>query len=316
MLLRFVARRLILLLVALLVSSFVIFGSLYLSPGSPLSVLSGGRAMPPAALHALQLRYHLNQPFLAQYWYWLTGVFHGNLGESIMYREPVATVISQHAVLTIELVLYAALIIVTVGIGMGVLAALRPGWVDGSVIVVTTVFAAMPSFVAAVLLITLFAVTVHWFPALGPGQGLADSLYHLTLPAIALAVSSMAIVSRVTRVAVRTELSREHVQTATSRGIPRRLVIRRHVLRNAAIPIATVTGITIASLIAVSAVVEQAFSLNGLGETLVQAASSKDLAVVQGIALVLVTAFVVVNMLVDLLYAILDPTVSLGARAQ
>ena len=122
--------------------------------------------------------------------------------------------------------------------------------------------------------------------------------------------------SRVTRAAVREEADREHVQTAISRGIPARQLIRRHVLRNAAIPIATVSGITIASLIAVAAVVETAFSLNGLGAYLVQAAESKDLAVVQGISLVLVAAFVLINALVDVLYAVLDPRVALGSRAQ
>jgi peptide/nickel transport system permease protein len=123
------------------------------------------------------------------------------------------------------------------------------------------------------------------------------------------------VVVRVTRVTVRPELDREHVQTATGRGIPRRLVIRRHVLRNASIPITTVVGITITSLFALSAVVEQAFTLNGIGAALVQAAQSKDFAVVQGISLLLVAAFVVANALVDLLYAVLDPRVAIGSRA-
>ncbi len=129
-------------------------------------------------------------------------------------------------------------------------------------------------------------------------------------------MSSLAIVARVTRAAVREEAEREHVQTAISRGIPARQLIRRHILRNAAIPITTVSGITIASLIAIAAVVETAFSLNGLGAYLVQAAESKDLAVVQGISLVLVAAFVVINAIVDLLYAVLDPRVTLGSTAQ
>jgi peptide/nickel transport system permease protein len=120
----------------------------------------------------------------------------------------------------------------------------------------------------------------------------------------------------VTRASVREEFGREHVQTAVSRGIPYRQLVRRHVLRNAAIPITTISGITVASLIAIAAVVERAFGLNGLGAYLVSAANSKDFAVVQGISLVLVTAFVVVNVLVDVLYAILDPRVSLGSRAQ
>ena len=166
------------------------------------------------------------------------------------------------------------------------------------------------------MLILLFSVKLGWFPALGNGTDFWSNVQHLTLPAIALAISSLAIVSRVTRAAVREEADREHVQTAISRGIPARQLIRRHVLRNAAIPIATVSGITIASLIAVAAVVETAFSLNGLGAYLVQAAESKDLAVVQGISLVLVAAFVLINAVVNVLYAALDPRVALGSRAQ
>jgi peptide/nickel transport system permease protein len=196
-----------------------------------------------------------------------------------------------------------------------VLAGLRRGAVDTGVLIGTSVLAAIPSFVAAILLLSVFAVNLGWFPAIGAGEGFADRLWHLVLPAVALAASALAIVARVTRVSVREELEREHVQTAVSRGIPWRLVVRRHVLRNAAIPIATVSGLTITSLIALAAVVERAFGINGIGATLVQAAASKDLALVQGIALVLVAAFVVGNTIVDLLYAVLDPRVALGSRA-
>ncbi|MFZ0755816.1 MAG: ABC transporter permease, partial [Trebonia sp.] len=163
-------------------------------------------------------------------------------------------------------------------------------------------------------LIMVFAVKLGWFPALGNGTSFLDNIRHFTLPAIALAAASLAIVARVTRASVRQEAEREHVQTAVSRGIPARQVIQRHLLRNAAIPITTITGITIASLIAVAAVVEVAFSLNGLGAYLVQAAETKDIAVVQGISLLLVTAFVVVNLLADVICAVLDPRLALGGR--
>jgi peptide/nickel transport system permease protein len=302
---------------SLLVASFVIFGALYLAPGSALAALSGGRALPAASVAILDQRYHLNAPFLAQYGYWLDGVVHGNLGISITLREDVSTLIGNRIWTTAGLVLYASLIICVVGIAVGVIAGLRPGWLDTSTLVTTAVTAAVPSFVASIVLIMVFAVKLGWFPALGSGNagGFLNDLKTFTLPAVALALSSLAIVARVTRAAIREEADREHVQTAISRGIPPRQVIARHILRNAAIPITTVSAITVASLIAVSAVVETAFSMNGLGAYLVQAAQSKDLAVVQGISLVLVTAFVVVNMIADILYAVLDPRVKLGARA-
>ena len=300
------------LVASLLIASFVIFAAMYLAPGNPIAALSGGRSLPPASIAVLEHRYHLDQPFLAQYWYWLTGALHGNLGLSITLRENVSTLIASRIWTTAGLVLYASLLIGVLGIGLGLLAGLRPGWLDTSTLVITAVSAAIPAFVAAIVLILVFAVQLGWFPALGNGTGFLDSIRHMTLPAVALAISSLAIVARVTRASVREEGDREHVQTAVSRGIPARQLIRRHILRNAAIPITTVTGITIASLIAVAAVVETAFGLNGLGAYLVQAAESKDLAVVQGISLVLVAAFVVVNVIVDVLYAALDPRVSLG----
>jgi peptide/nickel transport system permease protein len=313
---RFAARRAAMLVAALLVSGFVIFGSLDLSPGDPLSTLSGGRTLPPEAVAQLRAQYHLDDPFLTRYWDWITGVvLHGDLGTSIAYRESVSAVIGARLGTTLDLVLYAALLIVVLGVGLGVVAGLKRGLLDTSIVTVTTIFAAVPSFVAAIVLLSVFSVNLGWFPALGSGDGGMDTVKHLTLPAIALALSAMAIVVRVTRVSVRTELGREHVQTAVSRGIPYPLVVRRHVLRNAAIPVTTVVGITITSLIALSAVVERAFSLDGLGAALVQAALSKDFAVVQGIALVFVAAFVVANAIVDVLYAFLDPRVALGSRA-
>jgi peptide/nickel transport system permease protein len=311
----FFGRRLAMLVASLLIASFVIFGALYLAPGNPIAALSGGRSLPASSLRVLEARYHLNQPFLTQYWYWLSNALHGNLGISITLRENVSSLIASRVWTTAGLVLYASVLILVLGIGLGVLAGLRPGIVDTSALVTSAISAAIPSFVAAILLITLFAVKLRWFPALGNGTDFVSNLRHFTLPAVALAISSLAIVARVTRSAIREEADREHVQTATSRGIPRRQLIRRHILRNAAIPITTISGITIASLIAVAAVVETAFGLNGLGAYLVAAAQSKDLAVVQGISLVLVSAFVVINVAIDLAYAVLDPRVALGRRA-
>jgi len=315
-LLRFILKRLVTLVLTLLVSSFVIYSSLYLAPGNPIATLTGGRTPSPEAIAILEHRYHLDEPFLVRYWLWLKAALTGDFGVSIPHRQEVSDIITERATVTLGLVLYASLIILAVGIGLGILAALRPGATDTSVIVATTISAALPAFVAAIILLLVFAVNLGWFPATGEGEGFFGRIEHLTLPAIALAMTSVALVGRVTRSAVRDELGREHVQTAVSRGIPFRLVLRRHVLRNAAIPITTIAGLTIASLIAVSAVVERAFALNGLGAYLVESAQSKDFAVVQGISLVLVAAFVITNMVVDILYALLDPRVTLGTRSQ
>jgi len=312
----FVARRAAMLVAALLVSSFVIFGSLDLAPGDPLATLTGGRTLPPEAVASLRAQYHLDDPFLTRYVDWLgNAVLHGDLGTSIAFRGTVTSLIGARVGTTLALVAYASLLIILFGVGLGTLSGLRRGALDTGIVATSSVLAAVPSFVAAIILLSVFSVNLGWFPALGAGEGFVDGIWHLTLPAVALALSAMAIVVRVTRVAVRTEMGREHVQTAVSRGIPYSLLVRRHVLRNAAIPVTTVVGITITSLIALSAVVERAFSLDGLGAALVQAALSKDFAVVQGISLVFVAAFVVANVLVDVLYAVLDPRVAMGSRA-
>ena len=313
--LKFVVRRLMMLVVTLFVASFAIYSAMYLAPGNPIAALLGGRTPTPEAIAVLEERYHLNDPFIVRYLRWVGGALHGDFGVSIQLRQEVSTLISQRIGTTVQLVLYASLIIIVVGVALGILGGLRKGLVDNVVIVATTFSAAVPSFVASIILLSVFAVNLGWFPALGTGDGFVDQVKHLTLPAVALAFSSIALVARITRSAVREELSREHVQTAVSRGIPYRTVVRRHVMRNAAIPITTVVGITIASLFAASAVVERAFSLNGIGAYLIQAALSKDIAVVQGISLVIVAIFVVVNAIVDFLYAVLDPRVSLGETA-
>lgn len=304
------------LVASLLVASVVIFAAVHVAPGNPMAALSGGRTIPPESQRILEERYHLDDPLPTQYWHWLTNVMHGDFGISITMRQDVSTLIAARIPTTAGLVLYASILVLVLGVGMGVVAGLGRGFLDTATVVASAVTAAVPAFVAAIVLILVFAVGLGWFPAVGNGRGFVDSVWHLTLPAVALALSALAIVARVTRAAIREEVGREHVQTAVSRGIPKWQMIRRHVLRNAAIPITTVMGVTIASLIAVAAVVEMAFGLNGLGSYLVKSAQSKDLAVVQGVSLLLVTAFVLVNTLVDLLYALLDPRVSLGSRAE
>lgn len=314
--LRFLARRALMLVVTLLVASFAIYSALYLAPGNPIATLTGGRTPSPQAIALLEERFHLNDPFMLRFGRWIGGAVQGDLGVSIQLRQDVSTLIAQRIGTTVQLVLFSSLIIMVAGISLGLLGGLRKGPIDSIVIGLTTISAAVPSFVASIILLSVFAVNLGWFPALGGGKGFLDQVRHLTLPAVALAFSSVALVARITRASVREELGREHVQTAISRGIPYRLVVRRHVMRNAAIPITTVVGITIASLFAASAVVERAFALNGIGSYLIQAALSKDMAVVQGISLVIVAVFVVANAVVDLLYAVLDPRVKLGESAR
>jgi peptide/nickel transport system permease protein len=313
---RWTAARVARVAAALLISSFVIFSAASLAPGSPLAALSNGRTLPPEQQERLRIRFHLDDPFLVRYVKWLGNAVRGDFGISVASRDEVSRLISGRMWITAELVLYSSILILVLGIGLGLLAGLRRGVADSSVLVVTAFLTAVPAFVAATLLTILFVSQLGWFPALGEGKGFTDRIVHLTLPAIALALSSVALVARVTRAAIRAEFEREHVQTAESRGIPRRQLIRRHVVRNAAVPITTISGLTVASLFALSAIVERAFSINGLGSYLVKAAGTKDIAVVQGISMVIVTAFVVINLLVDVCYLILDPRLRTGGSVR
>ncbi|SDJ48203.1 peptide/nickel transport system permease protein [Frankineae bacterium MT45] len=307
-----VGRRIFGLLLTLFLASFVIFGALFLAPGSPLTFLTHGRSMTPEAVASLKAQYHLDEPFLTQYWRWLTAVLHGDFGSSIITHVSVSSLISTRLMNSVYLVLFAAVIIIALGLTVGILSGLRPGLLDNSLMFVATAAMAVPTFVAAVVLTLIFAVNLGWFPVFGPGSGFSGRIEHLVLPATALAFASVAFVARLTRAAVRQELGAEHVQTATSRGLPYRTVVRRHVLRNAAVPVLTVTGLTIAGLIAGSVVVESVFQLNGLGSYLVAAVQQKDFPVVQAICLIYVFTFIVLNTVIDLTYSLLDPRISVG----
>jgi len=299
--------------VTILLSSLVVFAALDLAPGDPAARLAGNRAT-QQMIQQISHRYGLDQPFWERYTHWLAGALHGDFGPSLEYRQSVSSLISPRVGTTFVLVGYASTIILVLGIGAGVLATV----VRRSNLAVTIgsgVLIAIPTFVAAFLLVGLFGLKLGWFPVLGSSSGgLLDRLWHLTLPAFALALSWAAYVAQITRASLREQASREHVETARGRGLTESQVFRRHILRNGAIPIVTVSGLTVAGLIAGSVVVEQAFGIDGLGSFLVQSVSAKDYNAVLAITLILVAAFVIITTLADLIHILLDPRVR--ARAQ
>ncbi|MGW1087171.1 ABC transporter permease [Streptomyces sp. NPDC002596] len=312
--LRFIATRIVGLVVTLFIASLVVFGALYAAPGSPLTYLTHGRTMSPDAIAAIKAEYHLDDSIWQQYLRWLGGVVHGDFGTSIIYNQPVSSLVGSRASATTLLVLMAAAIVLVLGLAIGTLAGLKPGWLSRSAMAGATGVMAVPTFVGAVVLIIVFAVDLEWFPVFGAGRAGLDEVYHLVLPSIALALASVAFVARLAQTAIRQELSADHVQTAISRGLPRAVVVRRHVMRNAAMPVLTVAGLTIAGLIAGSVVVEQVFQLGGLGQFLVNSVQQKDFPVVQAICLMYVAAFIVLNTLIDIAYTLLDPRVSIGKK--
>ena len=314
---RYVGLKVSALLGTLLVTSFLVFASLHLAPGDPIDFLIQGRSPSPEAIVAIKDQYGLDDPFFVQYLHWLGGVLHGDFGRSFQYRVDVGTLLGSRLNTTLSLVGLSAVLITVLGLAAGITGALTAGRAaDRALLVLVTVLAAIPSFVAAILLISVFSVRLGWFPSFGAGSGLSDSVRHLALPAIALSLTFIALVGRVTREAMLEELGREHVEVALSRGLPRRTVVRRHVLRNALGPISTITGLLIAGLLVSSAVVESAFGLSGLGSLLVQSVDKGDFPVVQAIVLIVVSTFVVANLVVDLLQPLIDPRTLAGTAAR
>ncbi|MEY9911386.1 peptide/nickel transport system permease protein [Catenulispora sp. MAP12-49] len=305
-----VLRRVGTMALTLLVTSFLVFSSLYLAPGDPVAFLVKGRSPSPDQLVAIRHEYGFDKPFPVRYWDWLVGMLHGDFGQSYLFHESVAAVIGARLPATLLLVAFSTVLIIVVGIGLGVLGALRRG---KTTVVLVTVGAAVPSFTAAIVLRSVFGVRLGWFPTVGTGSGFGDELDHMVLPAVALAITFMALVTRVTRAAMLEELGREHVEVAMSRGLSRASVIRRHVLRNALGPIVTVSALLISGLLVSTAIVESAFGMSGIGSLLVQSVDEMDFPVVQAIVLLVVAAFVVVNTIVDLVHPLIDPRVR-GAR--
>ena len=300
-------------LATLLAASFVLYTAVWLQPGNPLTLLLGTKAS-PAQYRYLAHKLGLDRPMLVRYWDWLTNAVHGNFGTSLVYKQSVASLIAPRLLTTLLLVAYAGVIITVIGVTLGIIGGMSPRaapYVAG----LNGLGVAIPGFVAAEVLIAVFAVKLGWFPVLGTGQGLAGRLQHLTLPAFALAIASIAYVSQITRAAVSNEEQSPHVETARGRGLAGPRILRRHVLRNAAIPIMTVSALTVASLLAGAIVVEYAFGLGGIGSLLVQSVSDKDSNVVLAIGLILVLVFVITTTALDLLQYLLDPRLRLKAAA-
>ncbi|WP_284744880.1 ABC transporter permease [Amycolatopsis sp. RTGN1] len=303
------ARRLGALLLTLAVSSFVIFAGMFAAPGDPLTFLiKNPEDRTPDRIAAVRAAYHLDDSFPQQYFLWVKGVVHGDLGTSFVYKQPVADLMSSRLPVTVLLVAMAALLFVVAGVLLGVVSALRRGGVaDSAITGVTTFLTSVPHFVVALVLVSVFAVQLGWFEVSGSGDGFADRLYHLTLPAIALALGALAVVSRVTRQTMVEQQSLEHVEVARSFGLPRRKVVRRHVLRNSLGPVVTMCGLIIASMLAGTVVIESVFGLSGVGSMLVDSINAHDFPVVQAILLYMVLAYMVVTIVVDVVYPLIDP---------
>ena len=313
---RYIFTRMLAQLVVLLASSIVIFGMLRLAPGDPAVVLLGGHPT-KAAIQNIRQKYELNKPLPVQYVHWLKRVVHGNFGDSISARDTVWNVIKPRLETTLLLTTFAAILMILVGVFLGIISAVfRNGVVDVLATSVSLGFAAVPAYVVGLILIVVFGVYLHWLPTLGGGEvgGFADRLDHLILPTIALALSALGMISRVTRSSMISALESEYVEGARIRGFSERRVVLKHALRSALVPVVTIAGAQVGYLLAGAILIEYTFGLNGIGRLLVLSVQNKDYVVVQAITLIITAAFLIISFVVDLLYGVIDPRVRLVPR--
>jgi len=312
-LLVYVARRLVVLVVLLIVLSFGVFSLLYLAPGSPVDVLLGSAPRSPETVSLLESKYHLDQPFLTQYWLWAREAFQLDFGDSIQTSLPVKDEITARLPTSLLLGAYALALTMVSGVGLGVIAGLRrSSFIDRAVVGSAIVGLSAPTFVVGVLLLWVFAVQLGWFPVFGAGTGFVDQMWHLTLPAVALALGASAYVVKHTRAAVGAVADRDYVEFARARGLSAQRTLVMYVLRNALIPVITISGLAFAFLVTGAVLVEDTFSIPGIGQLLVQSASARDLPMLQGVVMVTATVIVLANLCADVAYAVSDPRVRLS----
>jgi peptide/nickel transport system permease protein len=306
----YLIKRLGSLIVSLFVASLVIFACIEIVPGDPASFMLGVNAQPDT-VNALREELGLNTSHTQRYVSWISGLLKGDLGTSYTYRSPVSDIVADRLQVSVPLALYALTLTILIAFPVGVLAAAwRGSAVDLFVMGATQLGIAVPNFWFAILMVIVFAINLGWFSAGGfPGwdAGILAVMKALTLPAVALALPQASILARVMRSSLLDTLSEDYIRSARAKGLSRRQVMWRHALRNAMIPVLTIIGLQFSFLLAGAIIIENVFFLPGLGRLVFQAITQRDLIVVESVVMLLVFAVVLVNFLVDLAYAWVDP---------
>ena len=309
----FLIRRIGFAIVTLFSVLTLVFVIVRIVPGDPAQVILGDQAS-REAIETLHEKLGLNKPILVQYGEFLSGALRGDWGVSMVSGRPVMSEVLNVLPWTIELTLVSLALGVVIGVPLGVLAAVRRNrFFDYVARIASLVGLSFPAFVSAIILLFLFAIEVHWFPVISARSGSVEAwTQSITLPAINLGLISAAYITRVTRSSMLEVLSEDYVRTARAKGVPAGLVVWRHALRNALIPIITVVGLYLSILIGNSVLTEIVFSRPGLGKLIVGALSQRDYTMLQGMMVIYTLAVVLVNLLVDLAYGVVDPRVKLG----
>ncbi len=323
----YIVRRLLMLIPMAIGMVIVTFGLLLLIPGDPAAVLLGQDATPEAIFN-LRNSLGLNDPWYIRLWDYFAALLHGDMGRSIFQNQPVSEIILGRLGPTIELAVVSLLLAAIIGLALGVYAAIRQGsLVDTLTMLFAQIGVSMPVYWLGLLLMLLFAVKLGWLPAIGRGaplheallaafsgrpQVLWDSISHIALPALALAANSAAIISRLVRASMLEVLREDFVRTAYAKGLRRHRVVIRHALRNALLPVLSVIGLRFGALLGGAVLTESIFAWPGLGQLTIAAISQRDLPLIQGIVLTFAIIFALVNLVVDLLYAAVDPRIRLS----
>jgi peptide/nickel transport system permease protein len=310
--LKFLVRRLGVVVPTLVFVSILIFSLQQLLPGDPAVVLAG-EEQDPAVIAYLHRKLHLDEPLPVRYGYWIGGVLRGDLGESLRIQKPVLDLILEKLPVTLELGALAMVIALAIGIPMGVLSAYRrdSAW-DYAANIVALWGLSTPNFWLGILLILLFSVSLGWLPASGyvsPFEDLRANLAAMIMPAFVLGNAIAAVLMRHTRSAMLQVLSSDYVRTARAKGLAERRVVLKHALRNAMIPIITLGALELGTLLSGAVLTEQVFSIPGFGKLIVDAVFNRDYAVVQGVVLFTATAYILLNLLADLAYMLVDPRI-------
>ena len=309
----FIARRVLALGVLLVFISFAVFSLLYVAPGSVEQILIGTSQPDPELIAVMREKYHLDEPFLTQYWLWASDAIRLDFGDSIATTLPVTDEIRARLQVSAYLGLYAYILTALLGVSLGIWAALRRGgMVDRVVVGSSIVGISAPAFVLGLGLLYLFAIVLPWFPSFGQGDGFIDQVWHLTLPAVALAIGSAAFLVKHTRAAMVNVLDQDYLTFARARGLGRRRILFIYALRNALIPVVTVSALILASVITGAVLIEVTFSLPGIGTLLVTSVTSKDLPMVQGVTMIIAIVIMLANLAADLIYFAVDPRIRLG----
>jgi peptide/nickel transport system permease protein len=313
--LRYLAQRLLVAAVLLVVISFLVFALLAISPGSVETTLLGVRPATPETLEAIRSEHHLDEPFLVQYWYWASDAATFDLGRSITSGDTVTHLVQERLPVSLALASYTLLLVLVVGVPLGLLAGIRHGTLlDRTVTTLTVVGMSAPAFAVGLLLLYLFGVELGWFPVFGAGDGFLDRVHHLTLPATALALALGALVVRQARAAALDVMSEDYITFARARGLGRSRLVVSYVLRNVSLPIITSAGFILILALSGAVLVETVFSLPGIGSLIVESVTTKDVPVVQGVALMLAFYVIVINLLIDVSVMVIDPRTRYSVR--